>query len=338
MEKTRNHIIFWMLFFVHQYINLVIVFQFNTFFHAFFQSLNRTILVCIIFYSINYIYLFYFKVETKYNFLLYLIIILSFSFIWFHYLRFVLKLVLDNYKVIDVKKDFFTWITFILTPIRLSIAFLLSKKYIENSFNKNQQQRKNDELHRSMLQAELSGLRNQINPHFLYNTLNFLYAQSLPFSKKISNSIVLLSSVMRYSIHDDKESRVFLDEEIEQIYNLFKLSKFQNITPIYIDFSIIGITNYRRIFPQLLVFLIEKCLSISILNNKTKPFIIDLNIQENDLILEIIFCSSQSYTVKDLRELLDKNIKQIILFYSEKNRIDINNENGLVKVSLSLTL
>ncbi|HEY4208889.1 MAG TPA: histidine kinase, partial [Puia sp.] len=72
-------------------------------------------------------------------------------------------------------------------------------------------------LEKEKMQADYLFLKAQINPHFLHNTLNFLYARSLPYSSELSEGILTLSEIMRYSLdkEEDAEGKVLLTREIE---------------------------------------------------------------------------------------------------------------------------
>ncbi len=72
-------------------------------------------------------------------------------------------------------------------------------------------------------------LKAQINPHFLHNTLNFLYAKSLPYSSELSEGILTLSEIMRYSLEkeEDRGGKVLLTKEIEHVNNVIKIQQLR---------------------------------------------------------------------------------------------------------------
>lgn len=81
----------------------------------------------------------------------------------------------------------------------------------------------NDQLH-----LELSSLKNQINPHFFFNTLNNLYALSLEKSDQTPSVILKLSEMMRYTIYDCKEQEVSLEGEVTYMENFIALQKVRH--------------------------------------------------------------------------------------------------------------
>ena len=88
------------------------------------------------------------------------------------------------------------------------------------------------------LELENTLLRAQINPHFLYNSLNFLYANALPLSAPLSEAILKLSEIMRYSIRpQDADGLVALSDEAEHISNVIEMAKlrFSNKIAIHLN-------------------------------------------------------------------------------------------------------
>ena len=85
------------------------------------------------------------------------------------------------------------------------------------------------QLETQISQANFNFLKAQINPHFLHNTLNFLYAKSLPYSAELSEGILTLSDVMRYALSQghQKDGKAPLKEEIEHVQNVIKISQLR---------------------------------------------------------------------------------------------------------------
>lgn len=75
------------------------------------------------------------------------------------------------------------------------------------------------------LNAELLFLKAQINPHFLFNTLNSIYSLAIQKDDKTPDAIVQLSELMRYILKDAKEDLVFLDKEVDYISNYVALQQ-----------------------------------------------------------------------------------------------------------------
>lgn len=105
--------------------------------------------------------------------------------------------------------------------------------------------------------AELKLLKGQLNPHFLFNTLNNLYGLSVIKSDKLPNLMLKLSDLLRYSLYDTQDSLVPLDKEIQYIENYISLEKIRLEDKVTIRFTKSGdFTNYT-IAPMLFIVFIE---------------------------------------------------------------------------------
>jgi len=106
------------------------------------------------------------------------------------------------------------------------------------------------------LQVELKYLKNQINPHFLFNTLNSMYALSLKKSDKTPDMILRLSEMMEYMLYDSNEEKVRLVKDIEHLDNYIQLELIRTNDVKFI-FSKHGEIKEQLIAPLLLLPLVE---------------------------------------------------------------------------------
>lgn len=112
-------------------------------------------------------------------------------------------------------------------------------------------------LKEDKLNAELSSLKAQINPHFLFNTLNTIYALSIKKDDKAGDAIVHLSGLMRYVTKDVNEHTIPLQKEIDYITNYIELQRARLGNTVKIYFDIFGEAGYKRITPLILITYIE---------------------------------------------------------------------------------
>ncbi len=114
-------------------------------------------------------------------------------------------------------------------------------------------------LQKELLQTENNFLRAQINPHFLYNCLNYFYAETFKTNKNVADGILKLSELMRYSINDFSGGGGYasLTEEVENIQNLIDLNRMRFPDEIYINFNVDGAVEHKLIAPLILVTLVE---------------------------------------------------------------------------------
>ena len=107
------------------------------------------------------------------------------------------------------------------TILMAAVGIKFFKNFILN------QERVND-LETTNLKTELAFLKNQINPHFLFNTLNSLYALTLKKSDKAPEIVVKLSEMMRYMLYESNDPKVPLQKEIKYIENILNYASFLN--------------------------------------------------------------------------------------------------------------
>lgn len=139
-----------------------------------------------------------------------------------------------------------------LLPLRFLVFSALLNATVD--FYKQKEYLKKVELEKTM--AELNYLKAQVNPHFLFNTLNNLYALILEKSDKSAESVLMLADIMKYLLSEGKETRVMLRKEIELLQNYTALERLRK-PDIEISFTVSGNTEKLFITPLLLLPLVE---------------------------------------------------------------------------------
>ncbi len=204
-----------------------------------------------------------------------------------------------------------------------------------------QQEKIRKELENQKLQAELSFLKMQVNPHFLFNALNNIYSLSvMEKSNKTGQSIMKLSELMRYVLYEkeDAENRVSLDKEIRHINSYIDLEKLRHPGDVYINFSIEGDTNGKRIVPLLLFPLIENACKHGILTDAQKPVDINLKVADHQLNFSIEN-SINSYHKDEVGGVGIPNVqKRLDLLYGKKYSLDVSKTTNRFIVNLQLPL
>ena len=204
-----------------------------------------------------------------------------------------------------------------------------------------QQEKLRKELENQKLQAELSFLKMQVNPHFLFNALNNIYSLSvMEKSTKTGQSVMKLSELMRYVLYEkeDAENRVSLDKEIRHINSYIDLEKLRHPGDVYINFSIEGDTNGKRIVPLLLFPLIENACKHGILTDAQKPVDINLKITDHKLNFSIEN-SVNSYQKDQVGGIGIPNVqKRLDLIYGKKYTLDLSKTADRFIVNLQLPL
>ncbi len=122
------------------------------------------------------------------------------------------------------------------------------------------------EMERQKLESELNSLKSQINPHFLFNTLNNIYSLSLDNSSKTPEMILKLSELMRYIIYDCRQITVPLRKEIEFIQNYISLEQLRLGEQMQVYFES-EITDDINIAPLLFINFVENAFKHSSKSN-----------------------------------------------------------------------
>lgn len=194
------------------------------------------------------------------------------------------------------------------------------------------------------LNAELQLFRNQVNPHFLFNTLNNLFSVALKNNdNETAEGISKLSHLMRYMLHDSNVEKISLEKEIKYIEDFMELQKirFSSSYNIKIDFNKSGNINTTFISPMILIPFVENAFKhgISIENES----FVNINLEVNQR--KIIF--SVENTINKLREENNKsdsgigleNVKRRLeLIYPKKHSLKIKNDGNLFFVYLEVNL
>jgi sensor histidine kinase YesM len=114
-------------------------------------------------------------------------------------------------------------------------------------------------LERENLEAELKLLKSQINPHFLFNTLNNLYTLTLNSSEKAPETVQKLSQIMSYMLYDSNQVRVPLSKEIEYIENYVALEKIRYAERLDVELHVYNDVSGITVAPLLILPFVENC-------------------------------------------------------------------------------
>ena len=196
-------------------------------------------------------------------------------------------------------------------------------------------------LEKEKMQADYLFLKAQINPHFLHNTLNFLYSRSLPHSAELSEGILTLSEIMRYSLEnqDDGDGKVLLTREIEHLRNVIRIQQLRFDNSLQVVFDIQGEPTGRRILPFVLITLVENAFKHGDLKNTANPVRLNLDIGGNGT-LNFICSNGKKKGPKELSTGigLDNTRRRLELAYGENYSLYIKDQRDLFTVHLTITL
>ncbi|MBL7990754.1 MAG: sensor histidine kinase [Candidatus Kapabacteria bacterium] len=162
---------------------------------------------------------------------------------------------------------------FIVAVLWVSVTITLVGLLTTTQRNRRRSESETQELLLRHNEAQMQFLRAQINPHFLFNTLNNIYSLAVVQSPQTAPMIMRLSRLLRYSIYTTQKPSVSIQEEIAEIHELIALFQLRSEEPMNITFTAGGEIHGRQIEPMILFALMENCLKHSDITHNTAGFI-----------------------------------------------------------------
>lgn len=203
-------------------------------------------------------------------------------------------------------------------------------------------QREMDNLKETARKNELQFLKSQINPHFLFNNLNNLYAYALEASPKTPEIILELSGLLRYMLYECKEKYVSLRKEVEQLENFINLNELQIETRGQVDFKSSGVKDGFKIAPLILIVFIENAFKHSV-SSQSNAINVNIKIDVDDDGLLNFICKNSYQNTTNTKDLANgiglANVKKRLdLLYKDNYQLDCTSEDNIYKVQLVMQL
>lgn len=196
---------------------------------------------------------------------------------------------------------------------------------------------------KQILEAELVALKAQINPHFLFNTLNNIYSLSLDKSDKAPKMILKLSDLMSYTLYDCREKWVDISKEIEFIRNYIELEKVRLDNGSMIDLQVTGTVADRKIAPLMFIPFIENAFKHGINNLPPNPYVqIGFDFTMNGKLYFKV--ENRKRAGEENGEKMAEGIgitntkKRLNLLYPDKHRLQISEHQDIFNVELEIDL
>lgn len=228
---------------------------------------------------------------------------------------------------------------FFLTTFIIAGASTLTK--IISDWARYQRDRK--ELQTQTMQSELKFLKSQINPHFLFNTLNNLYALTLKKSDKAPEIVIKLSEMMRYMLYECNERRVLLSKEINYIQNYLDLESLRQSKDARIQFKVEGKATDQKIAPLLFIPFLENSFKHGLNSSISKGFV-DIVVRIEDKHVQFQMQNSKTDTLPMQTHKRSGGIglanvrRRLKLQYPEKYELKIEDSPNTYSVNLDLDL
>jgi len=216
------------------------------------------------------------------------------------------------------------------------IVFISTAYKFSSDWFVNEKVRKN--LEKDKLAAELAFLKSQINPHFLFNSLNNIYSLAYQRSDKTPEAVLKLSEIMRYMLQESNESQVELSKELRYLGNYIELQKLRFKGEANVELVISGNEANKRIAPLILIAFVENAFKHGLASDPSHPIKIYIDITETNLVFSVY--NKKSTQNKDVTSGIGlNNVKRRLdLLYSGKYKLVITDNDLTYYSELSLVL
>lgn len=215
-------------------------------------------------------------------------------------------------------------------------------KLAKGWFQLSEQKKKINRLEREKLDVELGALKSQINPHFLFNSLNSMYALSLDQDPKVPELLLKLSSGMRYMLYETNDHFVPLEKELDYLNNYLDLQRLRTDQAAAIKFEIQGEVNQQKIAPLIFIPFVENAFKHGI-KGATEQVFIDMRL--------VINADHLLFKVENNKGQVDENLpsskyfgglglenvkKRMELIYKHQYKLEITNSKDRFLVDLKI--
>jgi two-component system, LytTR family, sensor kinase len=221
--------------------------------------------------------------------------------------------------------------------LTMSIGYSLTRNWIKSEQTRQQ-------LMRDKLDAELKVLKAQINPHFLFNTLNMAYASAVKSTDNVTADIIeRLSVLMRYVLYESNEDKVSLEKEISYIDNYvnLQLQRLSDEIASQVKYQAVGTWHNLMIAPMILIPFIENTFKHGIMLSTRPDISISISLNNNILVLETrnLKNNFSSHPDKPATGIGLNNVKERLkLIYPGSHKLEITDINSIFHVRLELQL
>jgi hypothetical protein len=199
-------------------------------------------------------------------------------------------------------------------------------------------ERLKQQIENQKISAEISFLKTQLNPHFLFNSLNSIYSLANKKSDDTTEAIITLSELMRYMIYETQKELVPLEDELNYIKNYIALQNLRLKDSSGVRINIYGKIDYK-IEPLLLISFIENAFKYGTDYNGKTDIRIRIEVVEDKLFFEVTnYVSVHKKNDQNSGIGLNNVINRLQLQYTNSHELKINEEDNHFTVKLNLKL
>jgi len=198
------------------------------------------------------------------------------------------------------------------------------------------------EIEKEKTVAELKALKSQINPHFLFNSLNSIYSLARKNSSQVPEKVIQLSDLMRHIIYDSDVEFILLPKEIDMIRNYIELQNLRTPENEKIELEVTGETEGKKVAPLIFLPFVENSFKHGLKSGAENPFVkIKIDVSPNELIFEIENSKGKTSEIIDskCKGIGIENVKKRLgLIYPNQHSLSILDTENIFKVILQIKL
>jgi len=212
-----------------------------------------------------------------------------------------------------------------------SLALERQKRHMQNDLLR---------LEKAKTEKELAFLRAQLNPHFMYNTLNFFYSEAISTSPQLADGILSLATMMRTVTELSNKSLISVYNELEHIRNYIQLQRLRFGDQMYLLFEVEGQEHERHLYlpPLVLISLVENIFKYGELADPNHPASIQVRLEENE-IHYVSYNLKKEFPTYSQGGVGMQNIdNQLTLLYKEKYKRVIEEQDDTYCVEMHILL
>lgn len=339
------HLLFWsILIFMLMYRDFQVHSRFKNYSIAYMALGTATSLMIVVsLFYVNYIFITprFFRTRQFKKFALYILVIWALSIVILTFDSYLWHWGLD-FKLGDKERPWNArvWRSRFISFTFISFFYLWSSTQVRIMLDWFRNAEVQKDLENQRLKAELSMLKLQVSPHFLFNTLNNIYSLAFQQRPQAPEAILKLSEIMRYMLYEANVDKVSLQREITHIQNFIDLHKLR-LRKTEVMFNLSGDYQGKQIAPMLMLPLVENAFKYGVSTKEAANICFDLNVVDNRLIFKTenrIFKQKEPTRKEEGGIGLRNTRKRLDFLYPGKHQFGTRTENGTFWAELEVEL
>lgn len=199
-------------------------------------------------------------------------------------------------------------------------------------------ERRHRELLEQKTQSELAFLRGQLNPHFLFNTLSYLYTEAFRLDASLANTVLQLSDMLRYALQSAEKEQAPIAEEVQLLQNYMAIFEKRFKGRFFANFSVEGEGMEQKVEPLLLMPFFENALKHGLTSDPARPVVFTLSVKPGRLHFSSLNYVSQKEKDQGAGIGLDNVKRRLALRYPGRYELQARKNKDTFRVDLTIDL